>query len=197
MVSHLYEKFDSRVRQLIKYISCRHILRVVIVVINYVSQMNHAFDIKFVGRVDQAVDGRVHYVPAVFHCVLCIRNQDDIVVVLIFQRIILVASVLAEILLRIFNEPLASVQASFGYPYFLQASLEEFIQRLSAFLPPAGADAEASVFRIRVHAGHLVRHIIPERLASVYICADLMPVGSHGDMIPHAAFIHCYGPRGI
>ena len=159
--------------------------------------MDYASDIQFIRSINQAVNCRVHNVSAVFYRILCIRNQDDIVVVLIFQSITFIASVLSQILLRILHKPLALIQTSFGDSYLLKTSLKEFVQRLSAFLPPAGSDPETAVFRVSVQTFHFIRNIIPECLASVYIGTDLMAVGSYRNVIPHAALIHGNGPRGI
>ena len=194
MISHLNKEFDAGVRKLVKYIPRGNILRIIIVIVNYIAQMDYAFDIQFIRSINQAVNCRVHNVSAVFYRILCIRDQDDIVVVLIFQSVAFIASVLSQILLRILHKPLALVQTSFGDSYFLKISLKEFVQRLSAFLPPAGSDTEASVIRVRIKALHLIRHVITERLAAVYICADLMSVGSYRNVVPHTAFVHCYGP---
>ena len=194
MISHLNKEFDAGVRKLVKYIPRGNILRVVIVIVNYIAQMDYAFDIQFIRSINQAVNCRVHNVSAVFYRILCIRDQDDIVVVLIFQSVAFIASVLSQILLRILHKPLALVQTSFGDSYFLKISLKEFVQRLSAFLPPAGSDPETTVFRIRVQTFHIIGNIITECLTSVYICTDLMSVGSYRNVIPHTAFVHCYGP---
>ena len=194
MISHLYKELDTGVRKLIKDIPRGNILCVVIVVVNYISQVDYAFDIQFIRCINQAVNCSVHNVSAVFYRILCIRNQNDIIIVLIFQSVAFIASVLSQILLRILHKPLAFIQASFGDSYFLKIALKELVQRLSAFLPPAGSDTETAVFRICVQTFHIIGNIITECLASVYICTDLMSVGSNGNVIPYTAFIHCYGP---
>ena len=194
MISHLHEEFDPCVRQLIEHIARSDILCVVIVVIHHVAEMDHSPDVQFVSSIDQSPDRCVHDVSAVLHGVLGIRDQNDIVVVLISQLIALVASVFAEILFRIFYQPLTFVQTSGRDPYLLKAPLQELIQCLPTFVPPAGPDPEASVLRIRVQARHLIGDIVSERLASVYIGADLMSVGGHCNMVPHASLVHADGP---
>ena len=89
MISHLHEEFDPCVRQLIEHIARSDILCVVIVVIHHVAEMDHSPDVQFVSSIDQSPDRCVHDVSAVLHGVLGIRDQNDIVVVLISQLIAL------------------------------------------------------------------------------------------------------------
>ena len=195
MISHLHEELDSCIRQLIENIPCCDILCVIVIVIHHIAKMDHAPDVQFVRCIDQSADRLVHDVSAVFYGVLRIRDQNDIVVILISQLITLIASVFAEILFRIFHQPLALVQTSGRNPHFLQASLKELVQCLTAFVPPAGPDPETPVLGICIQTCHLIGNVISERLASIYIGADLMSVGGHCDVIPHSSLVHADRPR--
>ena len=137
MISHLHKEFYACIGKLVECVPRGDILRIIVIVVYYIAQMDHTFDIQLIRCVNQALYRRIHDIPAVFHRILRIRNQHDIVVILIFQFITLITSILAQILLRIFHQPFAFIETAERDPHFLEASLKELVQRLSTFLPPA------------------------------------------------------------
>ena len=192
MVAHLDQELYPRVGQAVESIPSADILGIVVVVVHHVAQVDDAGHVQLVGAVNEAVNGGVHHVGAEFHGVLGVRNQDDVVVVLIPEGVVLVAAELAHIVLGVGDQPLILVQGLAGDADLLQTALEELVQGLAAILPPRGAHPKPSIRRIGVHADHLVGHVVPECLAAVDIGGDLVAVGDNGDVVPHAALVHSH-----
>ena len=190
VVAGLDQELHSGLGQLVEDVLGVVVLGGVAGVVHHVAQVDDALDVQLIHTVNELVHGGVHHVGAVLHGVLGVGDEHEVVVVLVPQRIGLVAAELAHVLLGVGDQPLALVQSVPSDAHLLEVALEELVQAV----PPAGADAEAAVGGVGVHAHHVVGHVVPEGLTAVDIGGNLVAVGDDGDVVPHAALVHGHGP---
>ena len=119
MVTHLHQKFHACIGHTVKGVPGIDILGVIVVVIHHIAQVDDAGYIQCVGAVDEAVNGGVHHIGAELHCVLSVRDENDVVVVLIPELIGLVAAEIFYIIFRIGDQPLLLFQRLAGDPDLL------------------------------------------------------------------------------